>query len=158
MSETYYCDWCRREHEGLDPEQVKALYSHVVKLKEFPNGVADVRHIEAAIGRDFPSTGEFHRLVGEWLAKQSGTTLTPGEQLRRKRGFLRLKQRELARKLGVTKAMVCYYESGRSPLSREALEWLNAEKGLSGEKLTKTTSEGDSSDKAIFADSHMGKS
>jgi DNA-binding transcriptional regulator YiaG len=126
------CDFCYREHPVLTPEGVKALYSHVCKTGQFPNGAVDVRHIEQAIGKEIPSTAEFHRLVGEFLTKRSGTSLTPGQQLRRKRVFKGLRQLELARLLGVTKMAVSYYEKGTRPLSRQALEWLNGEIAATG--------------------------
>ncbi len=134
---TFYCDWCEREHDDLTPEQVKAIYSHVAKHGAFPSGVADVRHVERAIRRDIPSTAEFHRLVNDYLIKQQGTKLTDGQRLRQRRMRDGLTQSQLARSIGVKKAAICHYESGKRPLPKEALEWLNAEKPHQGESLQK---------------------
>lgn len=128
----YYCDWCEREHDELTPEQVKALYSHVTKHGTFPCGIADVRHVEHAIRADIPSTAEFHRLVNDYLIKQSGTKLTDGQRLRQRRMREGLTQSRLARAIGVAKMTVCHYESGSEPLSKSAREWLERENALLG--------------------------
>jgi len=133
----YFCEWCERQDDELTPEEVKGLYAHVVKHGRFPGGVADVRHVERALRADIPSTAEFHRLVNDYLIKQQGTKLTDGQRLQRQRKRRGLTQSRLARVLGVKKAAVCHYESGKRPLSKEALEWLNAEKPLQGESLQK---------------------
>jgi len=131
---TYYCEWCEREHDDLTPEQIKAIYSFVKKGGVFPLGVADVRHIEHAVKADIASTAEFHRIVNDFLIKQSGTTLTDGQRLQRQRKRRGLTQRLLARALGVTKMAVCHYESGKRALPKQALEWLNGENASLGEK------------------------
>lgn len=130
----YYCDWCEREHDELAPEQIKALYSRVTKHGTFPCGIADVRHVEHAIRADIPSTAEFHRLVNDYLIKQSGTKLTDGQRLQRKRTRDGLTQSQLGRVLGVGKMAVRHYESGRTSLPKAALAWVNGADALLGEK------------------------
>lgn len=130
----YWCEWCERDHEMLAPGDVKAIYSEVAKSGRFPHGVADVRHIEHAIGCDIPSTAEFHRLVNDYLIKQSGTKLTDGQRLQRKRTRDGLTQSQLGRVLGVGKMAVRHYESGRTPLPKSALAWVNGENAPLGEK------------------------
>ena len=122
----YSCDWCHSEHESLTPEQVKAMYGHVLAGGHLE--VRDIRHLEHTLKKEFSNTAEFHRLVKEYLIRQTGTTLTPGEMLKRERKRYRITQRKLGRLLGVTKMAVSQYESGSRPLSPAASGWLHSEK------------------------------
>jgi predicted transcriptional regulator len=132
----YNCEWCGKSHDTMTDGQVKALYKIICKDKACPNGVIDIRHIEDAIGKSFPNTDEFHRIVGEYVAKKSGTTLTMGEKLKKERKRYRISQSELGRLFGVTKMTVSRYERGSIPLSKSASEWLHFDKGPIRGKVT----------------------
>lgn len=122
-----FCSWCEREHDVLAPEDVKAIYSYVTKHGAFPHGVADVRHIEQTIKADIASTAEFHRLVNDYLIKQSGTKFTDGQKMKQRRAKEGLTQSQLGKLLGVTKKAIVHYESGKEGMPKMALDWANRE-------------------------------
>lgn len=125
--------------DAANISRLRELYSAVCRADISDGDVKSriVAEIESIVGKPFSSTSEFHRIVNEYLAKKTGNALTSGEQLKRERKRYGLTQGALARAIGVTKMAVSHYESGRSPLSKTAQEWLNSDKGPIRGKVNK---------------------
>lgn len=134
MSEEILLDDIRSRTRRLGPEEVRCLYSRVcARAKQGDRsgceGVLDVLALEAAVGKEFRSTAEFHSIMASYFSRAaaglSQRTFSDGARLKKKRTAVGLSQQQLAAVLDVSQVQVVHYEKNKTPLSTKALEWLN---------------------------------
>ena len=82
--------------------------------------VEALQFLEAELGVDFKNTEEFYSTMDEFIISLSGA-----EELRRIREANNWSQGRLASHLGVSQQFVMAMESGKKPLTKKVLRYIN---------------------------------
>jgi len=122
----------------MTPQEAKGLYAEVCDRgsgdwESVQRRVRIIRELEAVTGKEFRNTAEFHYIMDQYFAREAGLVLSVGQKIARRRRQAKLTQSQLAKRLGVSKVMVCHYEKDNREPSGVVLGWLNGENALSRE-------------------------
>ena len=116
-------------------ERAKSLYSSIVG-RDPGRGMAAISELERITGRQFRNTADFHREMEAFFTRGDRIWEKTGMRIHQARKKARLTQGGLAELLGVHKRTIIRWEKNEISPSPKALEWLNGQSALYGEKVT----------------------